>query len=84
VYKKYRKLENERQRFKQERDDYEDTIDAVRTTIKDLQTVKEEGELDVNQLRSSLDKLERCALPKEERMLSKLDRLQTQIKNEEE
>lgn len=84
MYKKYRKLENERQRFKEERDDYEDTIDAVRTTIKDLQTVKKDGELDVNQLRTSLDKLERCALPKEERMLSKLDRLQTQIKNEEE
>jgi len=39
------------------------------------------GTLDEDQLQRCLDALETCVLPEEQQILSKLDRLQTQIDN---
>jgi len=79
--KEVKSIEQERQKLEQEKDDYEQTVSTVRDVIVDLQGIVKNGTLDEDQLQRCLDALETCVLPEEQQILSKLDRLQTQIDN---
>jgi len=78
---KINKIEEEREALREEKQDYEATIQTVRDVIVDLQGIVENGSIDEDQLQSSLDALETCVLPEEQQILSKLDRLQTQVES---
>lgn len=79
--KKVTQVEKDREKLEQEKENYEATINTVRDVIVDLQGIVKNGTLDEDQLQASLDELETCVLPEEQQILSKLDRLQTQVDN---
>lgn len=76
------KLVEERDTLKEKKDEYEDTIQSTRDIIKDLQTSVNNGSVDKKSISDILDRLEQTVLPKEDQVLSKLDRLQTQLTDE--
>lgn len=75
MYKKKKNIEEEKNTLEKEKKEYKDTIEDTRDIIVDLQSAVENG--DDKQLSNVLDRLEKAILPKDDQILSKLDRLQT-------
>lgn len=85
VKEKREKLEKEKEDLVTEKEEYEEMIDETRSIIKELQGVikKDEEEFDRCELGGILDRLEETVLPEKQQILSKLDRLQTNVRDDE-
>lgn len=79
-----KQVEEERQKLQGEKEEYEETIQETRNIIKDLQKIIcGDEELTEGELTDMLDRLESTILPKDDQILSKLDRIQYQVGKEE-
>lgn len=81
---KKEEVEKEKEKIISEKEEYRETIEETKEVISDLQDAVVREGMENHGMNDMLNRLEDAILPYEERILSKISRLQTSIVHDEE